>query len=60
MDELKSLEGRKAYLYTKEDSVGMMVRIIRFLSDYVEVENSQGKARLYPRENIAFFQLFGG
>jgi len=59
MEQLKSLEGKSAFLYTKEDSVGMKVRILRFMEAYVEVENNAGKARLYPRENIAFFQFCG-
>lgn len=60
MPSISGWEGKSALLYTKEDSVGMPVRIIRFLDSYVEVQNSQGRARLYPRENIAYFQFLGG
>ncbi len=59
MSEPNTWEGKSAILFTKEDSVGMPVRIVRFLGVFVEVENNQGKARLYPTDNIAYFQFLG-
>ena len=57
---IKNWEGKSALLFTKDDSEGVRVRIIRFLGRYVEVEDATTKkARLYPEENISYFAFLG-
>ena len=55
---MKSWEGKSAYLFTKDTEEGVRVRSLRFLDEYVEIEDTSKRARLYPGKYLLLF-LFG-